>query len=453
METEYEYNKNYTRIFVFYYLIEGFSQGIPFLIFPPYLAKILGNQYDIAQWLIIYAIGTIPWAIKVFIGIANDKWGSKKYGRRFPWIIGFGLYGGIFWILMGIYLPSDESIYGFMAFYYFMTALGTAFSDSALDGLILDVTPKDKLAKVQGFTWSCLLIGMGAGGIILGLIFLALDITPYLFMMTGVLMIFACLLTYIIQEPPLKEITTRTLAKDIISIFTRKQNYKVFGFVFVGAMAGLLLLTFFNYLILISMGIIEVKETILTIQSGDAVDLLGWTSFFYVSNGVGTIIGSIIAGKLADKNRKKTMFLTYLIYIPFCILSIIPFIITGQYMIALIFGLIGQIIFGAVAGALNVISQTINGDITRKEYPDLKSTYYALTISSWNGGQSLGQLIGAFLFTLFAMYFMDFNILYTIIAIYCAGVLLASFLIFRSINPELYEFEHVIEGEKEVHFA
>ncbi|MFX0071353.1 MAG: MFS transporter [Candidatus Hermodarchaeota archaeon] len=449
----YEYKKKYSTIFVFYYLIEGFSQGIPFLIFPPYLAQVLGNQYDIAQWLIIYAIGTIPWAIKMIIGIANDKWGSKKYGRRFPWIVGFGIYGGIFWILMGLFLPTDESIYGYMAFYYFMTALGTAFSDSALDGLILDVTPKERLAKLQGLTWSCLLLGMGAGGILLGLIFLALNITPYLFIITGVLMIISCFLTYIVNEPPLKEVTTRNLAKDVISVFTKKKNYKVFGYVFFGAIPAMILVTFFNYLILISIGIIEVKETILTIQAGDAVDLLGWTSLFYVLSGFGTIIGSIVAGKFADKNRKKTLSLAYIIYTPFCVLSVIPFLITGHYLIALLYGLIAQILFGAVQGALVIVSSAINGDITRKEYPDLKSTYYALTISAWNGGQTVGQLIGAFLFAVFALYFMDFNILYSIIAVYSAGALLGSFLIFRSINPEMYEFEHLIGEKKEVYFA
>ena len=79
MSTEIEYKKSYTKIFTFYYLVEGFSQGIPFLIFPPYLAQLLGNQFDVAQWLIIAAIASLPWAIKMIIGVANDKWGSKKY--------------------------------------------------------------------------------------------------------------------------------------------------------------------------------------------------------------------------------------------------------------------------------------------------------------------------------------------------------------------------------------
>ena len=89
MSTENGYKKKYTKIFTFYYLIEGFSQGIPFLVIPPYLAQILGNQFDIAQWLLIVTISSLPWIIKMVIGIANDKWGSKKYGNRFPWIFGF----------------------------------------------------------------------------------------------------------------------------------------------------------------------------------------------------------------------------------------------------------------------------------------------------------------------------------------------------------------------------
>ncbi|MHA1257077.1 MAG: hypothetical protein ACTSPS_15915, partial [Promethearchaeota archaeon] len=60
-EVNLEYKKSYTKIFVFFYLVQGFVQGIPLLVFPPYLAQLLGNKYDIAQWLIIYSLGTMPW--------------------------------------------------------------------------------------------------------------------------------------------------------------------------------------------------------------------------------------------------------------------------------------------------------------------------------------------------------------------------------------------------------
>jgi MFS family permease len=307
--------------------VEGFSQGIPFLIFPPYLALLLGNQFDVSQWLIVAAIGGLPWAIKMIIGLANDKWGSKKYGNRFPWIFGFGVFGAIWWFVLAAYLPTDSSIYVFLALYYFMIAIGTAFSDTALDGLILDVTPKKTLGRIQGYTWMCLLLGMGAGGMLLGLVFLALNIVPVLFVITGALMIFASLLTKLVKEPPLEEVTERYLGREVLSIFTKKKNWKVIGFTFTSSMGRTVLLTFFLYVILIALKVIDVKSTILSITSGNTVEFLGWTSVFYFFNGLGTFLGSFYSGRSADKNRKKTLIKTYTIYIPFCLISILPFLL------------------------------------------------------------------------------------------------------------------------------
>jgi len=452
-EVDLEYKKNYTKIFVFFYLVQGFVQGIPFLVFPPYIAQLLGNKYDIAQWLIIASIGSLPWAIKMIIGVINDKWGSEKYGRRFPFIISFGIFGGIWWFIMAIYLPTDESIYFYMAFYYFMIALGMAFADTALDGLILDVTPKEKLGKVQGLTWTCLLLGMGAGGMLLGLIFLALNMIPVLFIITGILMIIACIFPYFIEELPIEKMTAKQLRQDFLSIFTRKKNYKVLLFTFTSSITGVLITSLFGYLVLISLGIIEVDETVLSITQGSAVDLLGWTSVFNFMNGAGTVIGAIITGKFADKHRKKAVTTAYLIYIPFCLVSVIPFMIFGNYLIALIFGLLWLAIFGMIQAALLISSQTVRGDLVKKEYPNIKSTYYALLVSFWNGGQTFGMLLGALLITVFALYVKDFTLLYFFVSLFCAGVLTTSFLFFRLIDPKDYELEHILGEEHETYFG
>ncbi len=455
MSTSNGNKKNYTKIFTFYYLVEGFSQGIPFLVFPPYLAQLLGNQFDVAQWLIIAAIASLPWAIKMIIGVANDKWGSKKYGNRFPWIMGFGIFGAFWWFILAIYLPTGPSIYMFLAVYYFMIATGTAFSDTALDGLILDVIPKETLGRIQGYTWMCLLLGMGAGGMLLGLIFLALNIVPLLFVLTGALMIFACFLTKRVQEPPLEEVTERYIGRELKSIFTKKKNWKVMGFTFTCSMAGAVVFTFFLYVILIALKIIDVKSTILSITSGNAVEFLGWTSVFYFFNGLGTFFGSFFAGKNADKHRKKSCVTSYLIYIPFCLLSIVPFLLTGEFLIALIYGLFGVAFFGAIQGALLISTGTVRADIVKKDYPKLKSTYYAILIALWNLGQTVGSLVGALLFSYLAINFPGFSfyILYFILSVYGAGALIISFLLFRTIDPKDYELEHIIGEEKEVYFA
>ncbi|TXT60022.1 MAG: membrane protein of unknown function [Promethearchaeota archaeon] len=447
MESEKPYKKYYSYIFIFFYLIEGFVQGIPFLVFPSYLADILGNQYNISLWLIVSAIGNIPWAIKLIVGLFNDRYTSKRFGNRFPWIFSFGIFGAVWWFLLSFYLPTDQTIYSFLALYYFMTALGIAFADTALDGLILDVTPKEKLGRIQGYTWTMLLLGMGAGGMLLGLLFLAIDMMNILFILTGILTIIACFLPYYIKEPELKEIDKTKWNKNLLSVFTKKKNWKVFSYTFFGAIQAVMILTFFNYVILIGLGVIDVQETILSIIQGDAVSLLGWSSIFYLLNGIGTVVGSLIAGKFGDISRRKTVSYVYLIYIPFLLISVLPFILTDLYVIALIFGILFQILFGAVQGALVVSNQTVRGDLSKNNYPNLKSTYYALLVSFSNGGQNFGTLLGSWLFTFFAIFIGSFNLIYFFISAFCGLSLLVSFFLFRTIDPKDYEFKHLFKEE------
>jgi MFS family permease len=447
MESDTKYKKFYSYIFIFFYLIEGFVQGIPFLVFPSYLAKVLGNQYDISLWLIVAAIGNIPWAIKLIVGLFNDRYTSKKFGNRFPWIFSFGIFGAIWWFILAFYLPTDQTIYTFLALYYFMTALGIAFADTALDGLILDITPKERLGRIQGYTWTMLLLGMGAGGMLLGLIFLAIDAMPILFILTGILTIIACFLPYYIQEPELKEVNKEKWNKDLLSVFTKRKNWKVFSYTFLGAIQAVMLLTFFNYVILVAMGVIDVQNTILSIIQGDAVNLLGWSSLFYLLNGIGTVIGSLISGRFGDISRRRTVSAVYLIYIPFCLISVLPFIFIDTYIVALVFGIIFQVLFGAVQGALVVSNQTVRGDLSKKDYPNLKSTYYALLVSFSNGGQNFGTLAASWLFTFFALFLTSFNLIYFFIASFCSLSLLISFLLFRTIDPKDYEFKHLFQEE------
>jgi len=440
-----EYKRSYTLIFVFFYICEGFSQGIPYLFWPSYLAHLLGGTYDISLWLLVYSIGSIPWSIKAIVGLFSDRWGSKKYGKRFPWIVSFGAYGGVWWILMAFWLPTGSTVYLWFGIYYFMTQLGMAFADSALDGLILDVTPKEKLSRVQGYTWTFMFLGYGIGGMVLGLTFLVFEIVPLLFIITGILVIISSILPYLIKEPPLEKITNKEWGKDLLTVVTKKRNYKVFIYTFLAGIQAVMLLQFFMYQVLINMGVIDVNETILTIIGGGAVELQVYSTFFYLANGVGIVIGSLVSGKFGDVNRKKTVSWIYLIYIPFMLVLVVPFIfLTGQ-IIPLIFGIMFLIILGAVQNAFVVVNQTIRGDLAKKYYPKLKGTFFALLVSIVNFGQNMGTLIGAWFFALFATFTTSYHLIFFVISAFCSLILGISFLFFRMIPSVDYELSRNIE--------
>ena len=438
MTSDVEYRKKYTYIFIFFYLCEGFSQGIPFLVWPQYLAQISGGAYNIPLWLLVYSIGNIPWAIKLIVGLFNDRWGSKKYGQRFPWIFSFGVFGGVWWIIMALYLPTN-GIYFWLALYYFMTQLGMAFADTALDGLILDVTPKEKLARVQGYTWTVMFLGYGAGGMLLGLIFLATNLMPLLFIITGILMFISSFLPYFIKGIPLKKVSRKEYSSDLLTIVTKKRNWKVFLYTFLTGIPAVMILNFFMYVVLIAMGVIDVSATLLTIVGGGAVDLQVWSSVFYLASGIGTIIGSPLSGMFGDRCRKKTLTYTYLTYIPFCLILVIPFVFLTGEIFPLIFGMVFLLVLGAIQNALTVVNQTVRGDLAKNYYPNLKSTYFAVLVSLANLGQNMGTIIGAGLFALFILFTTEFYLIFFLVSVFCAVILLIGYLIFRKIDPNDYE--------------
>ena len=440
MSGDVPYNKKYTQIFIFFYFAEGLSQGVPYLFWRTYILDLLGD-INLVLWLIVYSVGMIPWTIKMIVGIFTDKWGSKKYGRRFPWIVSFGTFGGISWILMTFYLPVSN-LYLWLAIYYFTTQLGMAFADSALDGMILDVTPKEKLSRVQGYTWTLMFVGYGAGGMILGLIFLIFDIVPVLFLITGLLNIIASFLTFYVKEPPLENISTKEWGKDLLSVVTKKRNWKVYLYTFLAGIQAVVIIDFLMYVVLVSMGVLSVSQTILSLSGGgDVVEAQIWFTIFYLANGIGIFIGSPIAGKFGDKNRRNTSFLIFKIYIPFLLILIVPFIFNLGFTLALILGLIFLLIQGGIQNGFTVINQTIRGDLAKKYYPNLKSTFFALLVSLVNLGQNIGTLIGAAILAFLATLNWNFFLIFFIISVICSLTLSISFLTFKRIPLGDFELD------------
>lgn len=427
-DIEKNYKKYYGPIFSFFYLIEGIHQAIP-PILPYYLLLVFG-EYNIAFMAMILFTSTLPWSFKMIVGLINDKWGSDRWGRRFPFVLVFGSLAGVTWIIMTFTLPLDQTIYYYIIAYVIITNIGMAFADTSLDGLILDVTPKDKLAKVQGYTWTMLMVG-GAGAAAIGLIFYWFGIVPLLFLITGITMIISCILVYYIKEPPLKEEIHVT--EDLKRLVKEGKNWKVFSWTLVTAMVYPIIIATFFYLMLITMGIVDVSEAILSLQSGQTTDaFIIWSIVANGTLGIGIIVGSLIFGRLADKKRKRSMFLIYSIYIPSILVSSVFF--------GVVLGIMGHIIFGLAYGAITVVGQTIRGDIAKRNFPDTKSTYYALLISFSNLGQAFGSLILAFIFSTISQIITNFFMLYFIVTLVCTVIMIGSFLIFRTIDSEDYEF-------------
>jgi MFS family permease len=173
---------------------------------------------------------------------------------------------------------------------------------------------------------------------------------------------------------------------------------------------------------------------------GNSLELFGYFSILGAINGVGIIIGSVIGGRLSDKRRRLSVYVGNLMYIPF-------FLISTFFIGNLLLGLIMMVILGTGQGTVKAAYQSIRGDLA-KQYPDLKSTYYALLISFLNGGSMVGLVLTAMLLPIFSGIFTEFYLIYLFIMLILAGFQTLSFLIFMTIPKEDYEFKKYLEEVK-----
>ena len=429
-----EFKKSYGYIFSFFYSIQGLYNGIQWIIFPIYLITVLKN-IEFALILGIFSITTIPWTLKIFIGMMNDKFGTKKFGRRKPWIFIFSIWAGISFIVAGIglILISPNLIINFIIFWALMWNIGMAISDTALDGLILDVTPKDKLGKIQGYTWSMNTLMYMGGGILLGAIFIFFNAVWLLFIFEGFLLFLAGFFPFYIKESVLTE--RINAFKNLKLILKTQTNWKVFIFSFIDSIPYGIVSLIYGLLVIIYMPNSPISATITSLSlTSESIDLFIMYSILGAFGCIGVIIGCIITGKIADKKRRSAVYFAQVMYIPFLCISVL-------FRGPIFLGIIMMIILGIGQGALTTSYQSIRGDIAR-QYPEMDSTYYALVISVLNTGQMVGFALSAFLLIIFSNFYTEFYLIYFWIIIFMAGLQTLSFIIFMTINPREYEFKH-----------
>ena len=444
-----EFKKAYMYIFSYFYLIQGLYNGLQMIVLPVYLISVVEN-IDLAFILLIIAVATIPWALKFLIGMINDKYGSKKFGRRKPFIFIFGIWGGIWFIIAGIYLPlqlgmETTALLTLVGFLALMWNIGWAIADTALDGLIIDVTPKEKLGKIQGATWSMNLFGSTAIGIGMAALIFIFDLFAFFFILEGFLFISAVIFPFYVKESEIPEEVH--VWKDFRNILGKKKNLKLFisslleniPTAVVTLAYGLLVIAYWPDTLVK----IEVTSISLATQS---VDLLIIFAILGAIGGIGIIAGCIITGRIADKNRRKSIYFAYIIYVPSLIVS---FLFCGAFfagILAIILSIIMTILLGIGDGALNTSLQSVRADFA-KQYPDLNSTYYALVISCLNAGQTFGYAIAGGLLIILSEIFTEFWLIFLIIMLVMAGIKILSFIIFISIDKKEYEFHHILEKD------
>ena len=160
-----EYKNLYTGIFSLNYFTQGVNTSIFVSVVPIYILMTYGSL-DSAAIAFMLSIILIPATIKLLYGLLSDKFSFKKLGRRKPWIIFSALLSGIVWLIIPFVLPSTSAAtVRLFTIAGLLISFGMFMSDTATDGFILDLCPKEQLGRTQGFCWSLRAIGIITGGV------------------------------------------------------------------------------------------------------------------------------------------------------------------------------------------------------------------------------------------------------------------------------------------------
>ena len=415
-----EFKNYYTAIFSTNYLFQGIDQSLFAVIIPIYLIQFIG-VLDAAALAFLGSIIGLPWVFKVIFGVIGDKVGSKKVGRRRPWIIAMVSFAGLMWMILGIpgLFTKDNAITVFTVM-GLLIFFGVAFGDTIIDGLVLDICPKEKLARVSGFNWGLRTVGAIAGGPALAILVIGGLSVPTLFTIVGILTILSSLLTILIKEP--KEYPEVHVGLHLKGMFNNARDWKTYAFAMFAAIIDSVAILFVSLFILINMNLIESIGTSLSLTSTDPTIYLFQGSITAIM-AVGVVFGAIIGGQISDRiMRKMSVYLAYLITTIAFLLMLIPTTWPILLFFSTLIGCAMGMRHSSYAGVVTEIS---------KQHPEMDSTYYSLTNAFANFGGVFGLTFTGIILGTFASYLAVFLFMAII-----SNVGLIGFLM---LNPKDYE--------------
>ncbi len=424
-----ELKKAYIGIFSLNYFTQGITQSFFTTIIPIYLLQLMSGL-DAGEVSSVMSMVLLPFGVKFIYGILSDKYGLKKWGRRKPWIIFPSIMSGLLWILVPFLLTPDNAML-MITLLGILIVIGVAMGDTAIDGLILDLYPKERLGRVQGICWGFRSVGIIAGGPFIVVLFLGFrGVVEFSFIVIGIAMIIFPFLVLLVKEVE-KSLEINAL-ENLKIIFGKRKNWKVFIFSLFNAVGDGVIFVILPLFVLIQWGLVG--------ATGSEIDLIG-NADLYAPNalvafvvGLGVITGALIGGRIADlQSRKRSVYFSLFLTTG----SFLLFVIPVPWYILMIFAFF----IGGSAGWRNSAFSAVIGQESQ-QYPEMDSTYYATCNSFVNLGSTIGLQLTSILFISFAglPVFGTYAIIFLIMAI----LINLDFLPFFTLDPKEYEINREI---------
>ncbi|MBA7664601.1 hypothetical protein ES703_72662 [subsurface metagenome] len=319
-------------------------------------------------------IVNLPWVIKPIYGVTTDRIGSKKWGRRIPYMISTSFLSAIlFFVIIPLNPSSDWVLFTIVAT---LAYLFVGISDTATDGLVVDTTEPENRGTVQSICWGSKLGGYVVASLLVGFMIEILSWTIY-FIFMG-LVLFLPIPIFLLAKEPIYEIPEKFPWKDIKMVFKKR-------------LVWIVLILF----IVVSFGVHIILAMAPLFLSIDLNLSLSSVGIVMTAGSLGFFIGCLVSGPLFDKFSRRT---GLMVTIGFMVVMFF----TVSLVINFIMAIIVVLLFGFAWGLFQIIQMIVSMDITKKS---IGATMFSIYMSVYNLGNALGALFGAIIAETFGFRF------------------------------------------------
>ena len=145
-----------------------FGQGVPIGLFtvalPPFL---IARGADASEVAALIAITGLPWAFKLIVGPVMDRFSFLPMGRRRPWVM-FAQLGLTISVLSLATISDPVAELWWLIMTGFVINSFSATQDVAVDGMAIDVLPKNERGRANAFMAFGQVAGFSAFGALNG---------------------------------------------------------------------------------------------------------------------------------------------------------------------------------------------------------------------------------------------------------------------------------------------
>ncbi|MFW9898518.1 MAG: MFS transporter [Candidatus Thorarchaeota archaeon] len=357
--------QQYLRYFIFgiIYLHQGFIEVFMYTYMALYLLS-----FGLSIFLIglTIGLGTSPWLFKIFYGMASDRKGSKRWGRRIPYM----LVGSFFAAILFFTLIPVNPLAAWVLFTSIIFAANffNALCDTATDGLVIDTTSPEKRGSIQSLCWGSKFVGYITAALLVGFMVEIFSWTIY-FVFMGIFLLLPIPFLFITKEPPYK-IPEKFPLQDFKDTFKKRLVWLVLIF-FIISELGL-------WIVLSMLPLFLSIELNLSLSLVGIVMAVAYGSF---------LIGCIISGPILDRLSRRIS-----VSISIVFLSVIFFL--ASLVLDILMVLVIIVFAGISWGIFQIVKMTLSMDLCKKS---ISATLYSIYMSILNIGGTLGTIIGAFL--------------------------------------------------------